>query len=97
MFLCHLVVSRKIWYAKIPKQILPSNNECKEASIPDWLPWLLNIITDIPSHTAQFFPTQCFIQFPIGGMMEPGGRSYCLVHKSRNFVSCMASNDSTRA
>jgi len=25
-----------------------------------WLPWLLNIITDIPSHTAQFFPTPVF-------------------------------------
>ena len=40
-----------------------------------WLPWLLNIITDIPSHTAQFFPTPVFHLSLIGDMMEHDGLS----------------------
>ena len=37
-----------------------------------WLPWLLNIITDIPSHTAQFFPTPVF--HPISDWKYDGTR-----------------------
>ena len=32
----------------------------KQQAFLIWLPCLLNIITDIPSHTAQFFPTPVF-------------------------------------
>ena len=52
-----------------------------------WLPWLLNIMTDIPSHTAQFFPTPVF--HPISDWRYDGTkvvRSLCLVYKSRNLV-----------
>ena len=37
-----------------------------------WLPWLLNILTDIPSHTAQFFPTPVF--HPISDWRYDGTR-----------------------
>jgi len=37
-----------------------------------WLPWLLNIITDIPSHTLQFFPTP--VLHPISDWRYDGTR-----------------------
>ena len=37
-----------------------------------WLPWLLNILTDSPSHTAQFFPTPVF--HPISDWRYDGTR-----------------------
>ena len=36
------------------------NMSARKQAVLIWLPWLLNIITDIPSHTTQFFPTPVF-------------------------------------